>query len=309
MKTFRPTVPPTRFFSALFALPLLWMQPAGAAPVQPAKTGGAPKAATPQKPQVGAPQAGLSLNSARGAIFRYQLALDELAAGRPTEARVMLEEAVARYGDRPEWNLLLAYLLQRENRTDEARQRLDAVADTSSLAAPYSAILASQASQASQTPAAAAPPPNKARLRQSDARLARLEQAMAQMVNAERAKSGLNELAFDDDLAEIARAHSAEMRDLKYFAHESPTADLRQPLNRYIAALGATPHVVAENIYSAWGSPHAVGQGDIDTGHQSLMNSPGHRANILYRGITRIGIGIVTNAKGDIWVTQMFSRQ
>ena len=254
--------------------------------------------------------------SAGAVLLRYQTALDQIALGHLTEARVILEDAIRRYGDEPNWNLLLAYLLEREGRDDDARQWLAAVADQSRVAAyaaqppsaspPSSASQPANAAQPATTPAATMK--TAAEVPQADARLAKFEQAMAQMVNAERAKAGLAALTFDAKLSGVARAHSAEMRDRNYFAHESPTTALRQPLDRYRAAFQTMPAVLAENVFRAWGGRHQLGEDDVRKAHASLMASPGHRGNIMQARVTRIGIGILTNATGDIWVTQMFSR-
>ena len=131
---------------------------------------------------------------------------------------------------------------------------------------------------------------------------------MMDMVNTERAKANLGTLQWNSDLADVARAHAAEMRDKNYFSHESPTPGLVTHLDRYRAAGHDSPRVIAENIFRAWGSPKQVALSDIQSGHEALMQSPGHRANILYRDVTQIGIGIATNTKGDIWITQMFLR-
>ena len=80
------------------------------------------------------------------------------------------------------------------------------------------------------------------------------------------------------------------------------------PRDRYVAGFGATPRVVAENIYRVWGGRSFLTQNDVLDAHKALMNSPGHRANLLNRDITRIGIGFCTNSSGDLWITQMFSR-
>ncbi len=79
-------------------------------------------------------------------------------------------------------------------------------------------------------------------------------------------------------------------------------------MNRYIAGIGATPRLVAENIYRSWGTQHQLTRADIEAGHTSLMNSPGHRSNILLPQAERCGIGIAVNENGDIWITQMFDR-
>lgn len=146
------------------------------------------------------------------------------------------------------------------------------------------------------------------RMAQNDAQLASFERDMAQMVNAARRNAGLSPLLYDESLAQVARAHALEMRNRNYFAHESPTASLRHPQDRYRVAFGRIPAMIAENVYREWGSPRRVTFAQIGRGHTALMNSPGHRANILDSRSRRIGIGIVVNARGDIWITQMFSR-
>ena len=130
---------------------------------------------------------------------------------------------------------------------------------------------------------------------------------MLDIVNDEREKQGLSRLQNDPKLAEVSRAHSAEMRDKKYFEHESPTPSLRLPLDRYVAGFGGTPRIIAENIYRVWGGRSFLTEGDVRVAHTALMNSPHHRENLLNRNVTRIGIGFCTNSTGDLWVTQMFS--
>jgi len=148
-----------------------------------------------------------------------------------------------------------------------------------------------------------------ARLAASDARLAKLENLLLDYVNSARAKAGLKALTLDTTLSEIARAHSAEMRDKNYFAHESPTAELRNPLDRYVLGTRSTPRLVAENIFRSWSSGRReIKDSEALAAHNSLMNSPGHKANILRNGPTKIGIGFVANDNGDLWVTQMFSK-
>jgi len=260
------------------------------------------------------------------ALLRYQLALDRLAAGDFASARALAEEARKRYGDAPEINLLLAYLLQHQGRNAAAQAALDAVKDSSPLAAQFALQLNGEtgdmivplatenATQTAAQTAAQNAAQNATRLSlsvslpQSDAQLAALEKLLMQRVNGERAKAGLESLVWDGALASVSRAHSAEMRDKKYFAHESPVAALKNPIDRYRAAFGKTPHVVAENVYRSWGSPRKLGEAEIEAAHEALMKSPGHRANILYADVRRIGIGIVVNANGDLWVTQMFAR-
>ncbi|MDQ3812398.1 MAG: CAP domain-containing protein, partial [Armatimonadota bacterium] len=246
-------------------------------------------------------------------LLRYQLALDQLASGHLTEARVLLEDGLRRHGHRAELVLLLAYVLEREGRTTEARQRLAPIAKTSPVAAAYLAALSGAppvggsvgGSPGQDTGAADTPQVEAPRLDQPNAKLLRLERVLAQLVNAERAKAGLDALTLDEKLSSVARSHSAEMRDRQYFAHESPIRARRAPLDRYQAVFGTYPSMIAENVFRAWGSRHEPDEDDVRKAHQGLMNSPGHRANILRPGVTRLGIGLAANANGDIWVTQM----
>ncbi len=263
-------------------------------------------------------------------LARYQLALDQLATGATATARVILEDSVRRYGPRPEINLLLAYVLQREGNNNGALNAANQVASASALAAAFSGQLQGATSinttvlhSPPVTPITVGPlgvgplvesglvavaPKSNASLPQNDARLAKLELTMMDMVNTERAKVGLGALQWNDDLASVARAHAAEMRDKNYFSHESPTPGITTHLDRYRAAGYEAPRVIAENIFRAWGSPKQVSLSDVQQGHTALMQSPGHRANILYRDISQIGIGIATDTKGDIWIAQMFLR-
>lgn len=286
----------------LLAVCSAWMSPLGAQNV-------APRAPRPANNTTTRPP---SRPAASAVLARYQNALDQIAQGRFLEARALLQSGIKSYGDAPELNLLLGYLLEREGRLSQAREVLLRVAAQSPAAASYAAQLEGKRDVPvnSEPLDEAGPPTNSTitRLETTDQRLAKLERSMAQMVNAERVKMNLAPLQYDEELASVGRAHAAEMRDLNYFSHDSPTKNLTAPLNRYRAVFGRTPRIVAENIYRAWGTQHQLGVEDIRAGHTALMNSPGHRANILLPNVTRIGIGIVVNANGDIWLTQMFDK-
>jgi uncharacterized protein YkwD len=49
------------------------------------------------------------------------------------------------------------------------------------------------------------------------------EERVVQLVNAERAKVGLDALYMDNKISDIARIKSKDMADLNYFGHNSPT--------------------------------------------------------------------------------------
>ncbi len=144
----------------------------------------------------------------------------------------------------------------------------------------------------------------------ADARAAQ-EEAFIVLINAERSQRGLSALTLDPMLTATARAHSQEMCDQNYFDHQSPTPGLSSPMDRYLASakqLGLPQPeylLVGENIYycSVYSDIY-----NVDYAHRAFMASPGHRANILEPRFAKVGIGIYRNAKGEFWVTEMFSR-
>lgn len=137
------------------------------------------------------------------------------------------------------------------------------------------------------------------------------EQEFITRINAERTSRGLNALAVDSFLVQTARAHSREMCDLNYFSHHSPTSGLTSPMDRYLVGLKAlgtnSPDylLVGENIFycSIFSNVY-----NAEYGHRALMDSPGHRANILDPRFTKVGLGVYHNARGEFWVTQMFTK-
>jgi uncharacterized protein YkwD len=112
------------------------------------------------------------------------------------------------------------------------------------------------------------------------------------LVNAERAAAGCGALSADAGLANVARAHSADMRDRGFFDHVN--LDGLDPFDRADRA-GVTAR--AENI--AWGQRSAA---EV---MESWMNSPGHRTNILNCSLTRLGVGVAEGSGGPWW-TQLF---
>jgi len=120
------------------------------------------------------------------------------------------------------------------------------------------------------------------------------ERQMFELVNDERAGVGLDRLAWDDRLLPVARQHSEEMFRLKYFAHESPLSG--SPFDRLKAA-GITYTRAGENLAYAQ---------SVAVAHRGLMQSQGHRENILRPEFTRIAIGIVSAGPYGRMFTQLF---
>ncbi|WP_143055940.1 peptidoglycan-binding protein [Anaerobranca gottschalkii] len=121
-----------------------------------------------------------------------------------------------------------------------------------------------------------------------------MELEMLELVNQERIRHGLRPLIMDQNIVMVARLKSQDMIVNRYFAHHSPVYGSPFDMMR---SFGITFRTAGENLA---GSPSVI------RAHTNLMNSPGHRANILNPNFTHIGIGIVEGGPYGIMFTQMF---
>ena len=121
-----------------------------------------------------------------------------------------------------------------------------------------------------------------------------LETEMLALVNRERKKMGLGLLKADPQMAIVARKHSVDMFLRGYFSHYTPEGvdpfgRMRKEKVRFFTA--------GENL--------ALAQ-TIQIAHKELMNSPGHRANILNPAFGRLGIGVLDGGIYGLMITQNF---
>lgn len=136
------------------------------------------------------------------------------------------------------------------------------------------------------------------------------EQYMLELINAERAKAGVPPLAFDGDLNEAAEGHSAWMIATDTFSHTG--ANGSSAGDRMTAAGYAFSGSWAWGENIAWVSTRAPAglQDEVDLLHTNLMNSAGHRANLLSGTFREIGIGFEVGQYGSYegaFVTQNFA--
>lgn len=120
------------------------------------------------------------------------------------------------------------------------------------------------------------------------------EQEMVDLVNMERNKNNLSPLQVDLELARVARIKSQDMVDNNYFSHYSP--NYGSPFDM-LKSFGIKYLHAGENI---------AGNSSVQRAHESLMNSSGHRKNILSTDYTHIGIGIKPSDRYGYMFTQMF---
>ena len=128
--------------------------------------------------------------------------------------------------------------------------------------------------------------------------LQRDERAMAERLNRDRAKQGLPPLRFDERLSDVARHHSADMRDNHFFEHDSERTG---SVDNRLDAAGYLFLSARENLSEA---------PDIERAEDGLLDSPPHYANIMSSDVTHIGVGIVKGGAdpNNLTITQVFAQ-
>lgn len=115
-----------------------------------------------------------------------------------------------------------------------------------------------------------------------------------ELLNRARVDAGLDPLAWSAALADVGAAHAEEMYRAGFFSHLSPVTGT---VGDRLAAAGIAFSTAGENLALA-ASPGEV--------HGGLMESPGHRANILSDSYRRVGIGVVRGPLG-LMTVQVFT--
>src|SRR4051794_14699488 len=119
-------------------------------------------------------------------------------------------------------------------------------------------------------------------------RVATLETDVLSQLNAVRRERGLVPLKLSSSLSKAAQAHSVQMGQDGYFAHESVDGSaFWKRVERSYASHGWRYWAVGENLL--WSSPDVDGPGAL----KLWMASPEHRANILTAKWREIGISAV----------------
>ncbi len=126
------------------------------------------------------------------------------------------------------------------------------------------------------------------------------ERRMFALINKDRQRYGLPVLVLAPGVVAVARAHSEDMRATGAVAHVSPRTGSAADRVR---AAGIRTAVVMENVARAYG---------VGEAQRGLMNSPGHRANLLSKQATHVGVGLALGAvvagRRELFVTQVFIR-
>jgi uncharacterized protein YkwD len=149
--------------------------------------------------------------------------------------------------------------------------------------------------QATATPAPAAAQPPAATVS-----LSGLEQELFASHNAERGQAGLAGLQLDGVLVSVARQRAQDMAAKGYFSHTSPAGQTAFTL---LSAAGYAHSLAGENI-ARNNYPNSQ---SADVAMTGFMNSAGHRANILDRQFTAVGVGAAVGADGMKYFAVVFA--
>jgi uncharacterized membrane protein required for colicin V production len=114
------------------------------------------------------------------------------------------------------------------------------------------------------------------------------------LLNRARLDEGADPLAWSPALAMVAQGHAAEMYVEGYFSHRSPVTGT---VGNRLEAAGISYRVAGENLALA-ATPTEV--------HAGLMDSPGHRENILRSEFRRVGVAVVAGPLG-LMTVQVFT--
>lgn len=126
-----------------------------------------------------------------------------------------------------------------------------------------------------------------------------MEWQMLKLLNKDRKRYGLRPVRMQEDLRDVARKHSKDMARKDYFEHENIQG--KTPFDRLEEAR-VTDVVAGENLAKIRGYKNPVAEAEI-----GLMNSPGHRANILHEAFNTVGIGIIKSVDQSFYYTQNFA--
>ncbi len=107
--------------------------------------------------------------------------------------------------------------------------------------------------------------------------------------NQARAERGAGALRADAELTAVARRWSAKMAQAQSLSHNpNLPSEVTQDWEKLAENVGTGP--------------------TVDEVHAAFMGSTSHRTKILDPVFTTVGVGVVTDAKGRMWVTEVFMK-
>lgn len=114
------------------------------------------------------------------------------------------------------------------------------------------------------------------------------EQTLVKLINTDRVHRGLKAYAVSSALSQVAEAQARRMATQRRLYH-----------NPNLATEVHAWRALGENV--AYTS-------SVTRAHSLLMGSAPHRANLLSRTFTQVGVGVVKDSSGTVWVVEVFRK-
>lgn len=127
-----------------------------------------------------------------------------------------------------------------------------------------------------------------------------LEVALLECVNADRAAHGLSALAWDPELAAVARTRAVDQLPLERLSHLDGNGEIAAW--KLLIATGASYRQAGENLARLPGVDEQV----AERAEEALMRSPAHRVHILHPDYNRLGVGTAIDSTGRVVFVQLF---
>jgi len=128
---------------------------------------------------------------------------------------------------------------------------------------------------------------------------ASVERQAFELINQERARYAQPPLTWNDKLVEVARIHSANMAEFRFFSHRG--LDDKLVSDRADDCKVGRWRAIGENIAYNRGHKEPIGKAI-----ELWLNSPSHRRNMLDKNWSDSAIGIAIAADGSYYFTQVF---
>lgn len=126
-----------------------------------------------------------------------------------------------------------------------------------------------------------------------------VERIAFRLLNQKRAENGLKALMWSDDLERVARIHSQNMADFKFFSHRG--IDGKMVSDRADCLGVGNWRSIGENI------AYNRGYSDpIEKAVELWLDSPSHRHNLMDENWKESAIGVAIAADGSYYFTQVF---
>jgi uncharacterized protein YkwD len=126
-----------------------------------------------------------------------------------------------------------------------------------------------------------------------------IEQQIFALINAERSKMGVSELEWSESLAAVARLHSEDMANVKFFSHRGSDGSMVDERADRLG-LGAW-RSIGENIAYMRGFDDPA-----SLAVEKWLESPAHRKNLLGPNWKESAVGVAMTDDGTYYMTEVF---